>query len=274
MAFQLSLHSADSDIMREYPEGIDLVHGYEVALKSFVAYNNIPNISPRLQNNILHLVKHVYSYVPKLNDDLVTSTEGDGWIVLNRVSNPYEVETIEHQETKEIVFDTGTYELKDLQNTILQDKTQSEHKTEMIVDYVKMRVGIKSKWSIDMTRACSIGSSMLGYEKKLYPPTGDFIWSTKPIELYTLHTIRVKSNLTCSNIRDNMLHDSSLYEFPLAVGTGDKIIERPTNPEYYRVIGGDKLHHLRVLVVDQNDRTIDFLGEKITILLHFRPILY
>lgn len=56
MAFHIALHSNDSDIVRDYPEGIDLQKGYEVALKSFVAYNNIPNIGPRLGNCYLKFI--------------------------------------------------------------------------------------------------------------------------------------------------------------------------------------------------------------------------
>lgn len=272
MAFQLSLHSAGPEITREYPDGIE-VQGYEVALKSFVAYNNIPNVSSRLNNNVLHLVKDVYSYVHRPNDDLVTTSEGQDYVILTRTDNPFEQEIkLDHQESREIVFDIGSYELKDIENVIFRDKGHAEHQTSMLVDYVTKRVGIKSKWALDMTHSCSIGS-ILGYERRVFPSSGDYIWSTRPIELFTVHNIRIKSNLTWCNIQDNSLHDSTLYEFPLAVGIAEKIIERPPNPEYYKIMN-DKIQHLRLIVVDQNDRLIDFMGEKISILLHFRPALY
>ena len=45
MAFQISLTSTSSIFKFEYSEGIPLDGPYEICLKSFVTYNNIPNIS-------------------------------------------------------------------------------------------------------------------------------------------------------------------------------------------------------------------------------------
>ena len=177
-----------------------------------------------------------------------------------------------HTETKVIVFETGCYELKDIENVILQDKSHGEHKTLLTVDNVRMRIGIKSLWTLDMTGANSIGW-LLGFEKKEYHPTGHYIWSTLPVQLFNVHNIRIKTNLTRCNIQDENIHDSTLYEFPLSVQPTEKIIERPIQPEYYKVVN-NKLYNLRVNIVDQSDNLISFMGEKITILLHFRPSLY
>ena len=258
-------------------------------MKSFVAYNNIPNVTPKLQNNTLHLLKDVYEEEHVENDDLVTTSEVEDFVILTRTDDPYKsTRKLVHLESRIIVFDTGCYELKDVQDVILRDKLHTEHKTEMIIDFVLMKVGIKSLWTLDMSAQNSIGST-LGFEKKMYPPTGDgdYVWSTKPIDLFSIHNIRIKSNLTCCNVQDSNLHDSTLYEFPqdsnlhdstlyefpLSVGPTEKIIERPINPEFYRVTS-ERLYYLSVIIVDQNDRLIDFLGEKITVLLHFRPERY
>jgi hypothetical protein len=108
----------------------------------------------------------------------------------------------------------------------------------------------------------------------MYPPTGgEFVWSTLPVQLFTVQNIRIKTNLTRCNVQDGNVHDSTLYEFPLSVNPTEKIIERPIDPEYYKVFT-DQLHFLRVSIVDQNDRLLDFLGERVCVLLHFRPTLY
>jgi len=94
-----------------------------------------------------------------------------------------------------------------------------------------------------------------------------------PVNLFSVNTIRIKTNLTRCNIHNKHIRDSTLYEFPLTLAPTEKIIERPIDPEYYKVIV-ERLHNLRVIVVDQQDNMIDFLGETISILLHFRPSIY
>ena len=58
----------------------------------------------------------------------------------------------------------------------------------MIIDFVLMKVGIKSLWTLDMSAPNSIGST-LGFEKKMYPPTEDYVWYTKLIDLFNIHNI-------------------------------------------------------------------------------------
>ena len=141
----------------------------------------------------------------------------------------------------------------------------------MIIDSVR-RVGIKSKWILDMRGSNSIGS-LLGYERKLYPPTGDFIWSTQTVQLFRVQNIRIKTNLTRCNVMDGQVRDSTLYEFPLSVSPTEKIIERPIDPEYYKVIM-ECIYNLRVSIVDQDNNIINFRGERISVMLHFRPLHY
>ena len=61
-------------------------------------------------------------------------------------------------ETREIVFETGCYELKNIIDKIAADKDHQIHKTVLDADYIAMRVGIKSTWSVDFTGPDSIGS--------------------------------------------------------------------------------------------------------------------
>ena len=48
----------------------------------------------------------------------------------------------------------------------------------------------------------------------------------------------------------------------MSVGPTEKIIERPINPEFYRIMT-KRLHYLSVFTVGQTDRLIDLLGERI-----------
>jgi hypothetical protein len=293
MAFHIALHSDSSDIYRDYPEGIDLKGGYEVALKSFVAYNNIPNISPLLNNNVLTLVEHHRNdgdRQGKASNDaddrsiLVTASDDDdqesyvAFTQQEKFTQQLQTQADEAIQpppsllVRNIVFDSGCYKLADIETTILKDVSHHEHNTIMMIDNVRMRVGIKSSWTLDMTQTNSIGP-LLGFERKMYPPTDHYIYSTKPVQLFTVHNIRIKTNLTRCNIQDGDVRDATLYEFPLAAAATEKIIERPLDPEYYSVVP-ERIHFLRVSVLDQQNKLMDFRGEMISLLLHFRPSLY
>ena len=89
-------------------------------------------------------------------------------------------------------------------------------------------------------------------------------------KLFSINTIKVKCNLVNSNISENNLHDNTLYEFPLTGNVGEKIVERPNPVSYYKT-NTDEIHNLSLKVVDQDDNLIDFQGEKITVILEFRP---
>lgn len=278
-SFQISLRSYTSEIFRDYPQGIDISRGYQVALKSFVVYNHIPNISPELCNNTLLLIEEETDEPAVVEDAEVFSSEVDDEnnVTISMIppssSSSKKLVTQTHHESRCIVFDKGTYELHDIASVIELDKGHEIHQTSMAIDKIRMRVGMKSKWTMDFRANNSI-AKILGFEAKLYHPSNDYIWSTNPVSLFSVQNIRIKTNLTSVNIHDTSMNDTTLYEFPLSVDSTEKIIERPSNPEYYTISGRrDLLNYLLVTIVDQDDRLVDFANEQIMLVLHFRPIV-
>lgn len=243
MAFQISLHSHSSDIFQSYEnEGILVPGDYEVALKSFVTYNNIPNISKELSNNTLLLLNPGEINNNEIIETSNSNSDNYNVIVLDESSFYFSYRknqsfSLKHEE-RIITFETGTFSLQDISSVIQSDGEHYKHGTIMLIDMVRMRIGIKSTWTLDMRPTNSI-CSLIGFERKTYPSTGDFIWSTNPVRLFSVQNIRVKSNLTHCNIQDDKTRDSTLYEFPLSVLPAEKIIERPIDPEYYKVVMKD-----------------------------------
>jgi len=252
MAFQISIHRRHSDIDLIYHEPILLHKNYEVALQTFVTYNSIPNVSEALRNNKLHVFLEINL---GMKDQETLSA----------------VIPIEEQEPLSIVIPDGTYKLKDLIHLIMDDPLASTANLSLALNKNTMKVHISCKNAmIDFTQEDSLGQ-LLGFSKKRK------IWSREEysdllIDINPINTIRVQCNLVKSNIHDLDRNDHTIYEFPLDVDPGERIVERPSNLLYYG-INTDAIHELNIRVTDQSGNLIDFRGERVTLILSFRPVL-
>ena len=70
---------------------------------------------------------------------------------------------------------------------------------------------------------------------------------------------------------DTRRYDNTIYEFPLTSNPGEKIVERPAAMTFYSV-NIDTIHELHLKIVDQDNHLVNFQGEKINIVLEFRPV--
>ena len=89
------------------------------------------------------------------------------------------------REQRIIIFETGTYGLNAIGFVITNDAMHSRHQTTMSIDMVRMRMGIRSKWTL-VNRPGNSTFSLIGFEKKMYPSTGQYIWSTKLVQLFSV----------------------------------------------------------------------------------------
>lgn len=244
MSFQISVSDTKSEINLEYNEGIKLNGPYEMCLKSFVTYNNIPNITEK--NNIIIFIN-------------VKLTEVNGKMVVAEGTIP----------SQHIInLPTGTYELNEIFKLITENPKIKNSNTVMRLNKNTFTVEIESEWYIDFTSPNSIGRT-LGFSSNIFSPNKKNI-SDLPVQLFTINTIKIKCNLIKCNIDNLKRNDNTLYEFPLKCESGEKIIERPISLCYYP-INNDQIYQLHLRVVDQDDNLISFRGEKITITLGFQP---
>lgn len=226
MAFQISLSGRSSELNLEYNEGIKLNQPYDVCLKSFVTYNNIPNITSC--NNKIFM------------------TNGSKQVV--------------------ITFPTGTYELADINNFLQAFSGNKEPQLKITLNKVTLKVEISCKWTVDFTEPNTMGSTLGFKNQKIYGSAA----SDMPVQLFTIQTIKIKCNLIKSNIDNLKMNDNTLHEFPLSVDPGEKIVERPTSLCYYPM-SIDTIYQLHIRIVDQDNRLVDFQGEKISLNLGFEP---
>lgn len=168
---------------------------------------------------------------------------------------------------KEHKVPPGIYELAEIGNYI--ESTVPDKKVFwMIANKNSLKVELGGDIGIDFSSPSSIGPT-LGFERKVYRKGGNYA-STRVVDLFPINMIRVRCNLVKSNVEDTRLNDDAVYEFPLKAQAGEKIVERPSTTTFYRV-NTDILHDLHLKIVDQDNRLVDFRGERLNILLEFRP---
>lgn len=285
MTFHISINDKSSDIVREYPSGIVFETPYMVGLKSFVTYNSIFNVTSK-NNRIVFVIPN--DDVPNTKDDDHVDVITLDRMVVNKSKTleneskefNYDVPTEEEDEEEEIIdtrrrnhtrvthiLDEGIYEVEDILQKI-RAKVPKNRLFRIILDTEKQCVKFEGGIGIDFRSSKSIGP-LLGFERQMYPREKLHI-GTLRVDIFPINMIRIRCNLVKSNISDYKFHDDTIHEFPLDSAPGEKIIERPVFPSFYR-INTDTLHLLHLKIVDQDNRIVDFRGERVNILLEFRP---
>ena len=235
MAFQISLASNTSKIVREYQEGILLEDPYEVGLKHFVSWNNVYNITKK--NNCFVLI------------------EDRGGL---------------EQGFHEIFIPEGLYEVDDLFAELNKNPKMTASSTKLSLDKNKLKIKISTKWSIDFTGNKSMGN-VLGFSKRI-TPKGRTVYSDFPINIFNINTVKINCNLVHTNIQDYKRNVNTLYDFPFdSSKIGGPLIKEP-NPICYFPVTVDRIYELVITITDQDNNLIDFRGESINLTLDFRPL--
>ena len=97
------------------------------------------------------------------------------------------------------------------------------------------------------------------------------LWSSERLNITDIETI----NIECNLIQGSYINGESsniLYTFPaFSVPLGYKIIEKPFSSIYFP-LNVRTISEMRIRVIDQKERLIDFNGEIININLHLRQV--
>jgi hypothetical protein len=177
MAFQISLNDTKSEFNLEYEEGIELKGPYEVCLKSFVTYNNIPNITNK--NNVI-LYKSGIS---------------------------------EHK----VVVPVGTYELEDLSRFLIPTSPSNDCGLRVFLNKAKLKVEIFCKWDIDFTTPKSLGPTLgfsKRYLKSYETHHSDLPVAIFTVNTIKIKCNLIKCNIENLKTKDNTLHEFPLSVDP------------------------------------------------------------
>lgn len=223
----ISLDGNSSIISCQFNEPLELDKNfnYEICLLNFSTYNSIPNISQLLRNNTL-------SYK-------------------------------QENESKQIIFPTGSYEINDINNFI-----DENIKIEIKPNMTTLKVEVFSDYEIDFTKENSIGN-LLGFSKKIIPAK-TLVESDLPVNIMKINSIRLKCNIATGSYKNNVL-TNVIHEFFINDIPGGKINEIPRNLIYFPITNRS-IREIDIRIVDQDDDLIDFRDEIISIRLHIRKI--
>lgn len=163
-------------------------------------------------------------------------------------------------------IEPGIYEVEELLEEI-QTNVPTNRNISLTLNKRTLRVDMKGDVGIDFSGPISIGP-VLGFERTLYKANINHT-STRMVDIFPINMIRIRCNLVKSNVSDTKLNDDTIFEFPLNVARGEKIIERPNTTTFYKV-NTDILHELHLKIVDQDNHLVDFRGERISIVLEFK----
>lgn len=293
MTFHISINDTQSQICREYHEGLSFDKPYEVALKSFVTYNNIFNVTeannkfvwfyppspetvPPPSNNqepneILEIVTLDAPKSPDISQNRVLSThldpnsEEEDAITYQGTDNAKKRRSMKREHVK---IPSDIYEIKDLARFI-ESRVPQGKTFKMELDKTTFTVAMLGTVGIDFSARTSVGP-LLGFKRTRYVSNVRHT-SNGRVDIFPINMIRVRCNLVKSNICDNRRYDDTIYEFPLSVLPGEKIIERPSTATFYKV-NTDTVYELHLKVVDQDNHLVDFRGERLNIVLEFKPV--
>ncbi|KAK7590536.1 hypothetical protein V9T40_002149 [Parthenolecanium corni] len=130
----------------------------------------------------------------------------------------------------DIIIPPGIYEIDDI-SAYITSKLSGKRKFSLKLNKNTLRIELNSTLTVDFTQDTSIGPT-LGFERLAYK-RGTTYKSSHLVDIFPINMIRVRCNLVKNNIEDTRLFDNTLYEFPLNVSPGEKIVERPTIPTFY-----------------------------------------
>lgn len=192
---------------------------------------------------------HTYNSIPNIDKDNNLFHIGDTTFEIPVGS--YEVEDI-------IDYITKTYKRHNNKNKSIEIKANNN----------TLQIEIFSSHDkIFFDEVRSIGR-LFGFDKGILEPDIKHK-SNLPVNILRVNVIQIKTNITTGSYLNNS-PAHNIHEFGINVSPGYKIQEIPSNLIYMKV-NVNEISHLKVWIVDQEDRLINFRGEEITLRLHLRP---
>lgn len=183
---------------------------------------------------------------------------------ITEVNNKLHLEVDGKEET--VVIEPGAYDIDELNHVLKQLGNGIELRAN--INTLKTEIRTVNA-SINFGVEGSIGR-LLGFTQGqvLKKDADNFYSSDQTVDILPVSTIQVECNITTNSyLNDELVH--SIYGFFPSVGSGYKIIEKPTNAIYLPVTV-QTVDYLELRIVDQNNRLVNFRGEEIIVRLHLK----
>ncbi len=211
--------------------------------------------------------------------DLSSSNEWEmGFLDLmtyNTIPNIEEnVNNILHLESgHEIKIPTGSYEITDISNYLYKELQLHKADSKFILgaNSNTMKSEIFCSEAIDFTKQYSL-APLLGFTNKSKLEANKWYKSPNPVSIVKVDVIRITCNIVRGSYRDGV-EGHVLHEFYPTVGSGYKIVEKPSVVKYLPISKNNTLDEFYIRLEDQNGDLVNFRGESINIRVDVRKRL-
>jgi len=167
---------------------------------------------------------------------------------------------------KQVKIPVGSYELDDIVDYIRNKLSLTSGQLKIKANNNTLQCELYADREIDISMKDSV-APILGFQHMKLEANKWHI-STKPVHIMRVNSIRVECNIAKGSY-DNGSEGHILYEFYTTVPPVFKIIVSPKTVVYLP-INTNRIDHIRVKLIDQNNELINFRGETITVRLHVR----
>lgn len=228
------------------PIRLDPNKKYEVALLSINLYNSIPNITE--ENNKLK-----YS-----------SDEGKTWKIITINKGCYELQAI-NDKIQEVMIINGDYD-KNNHDFYVSLTTNSQQ--------LKSVLNITNKsYLVSFDIENSIGPT-LGFEKSrlVHLHAGNNM-SENIVDITKVNLVLVNVDIISGSYVEGF-QSPAIYSFdPYKVAPGYKLDEKPNPSLIFYPVNRLNINDIRIWLTDQNNKSIDLQGERVTVKLYIREVV-
>lgn len=175
---------------------------------------------------------------------------------------------LHYDENGTLDIPKGAYEIVDIE-AYMQEWLGGPERISLKANNNTMRCAIKSAvHTIHFGKPNSIGK-LLGFGPRSLTP-GAWHESDLPVNIMTVNMICIECNIAVgSYVNGEIAH--TIFAFSPPVPPGYKMILSPQNIIYNRV-NANVIDRLRIDIVDQEGRPIDFGGEEVSVRLHLKEV--
>lgn len=277
----LTLTGDSSQLSAQYCPAIDLSEGeYVCGLIDFQTFNSIPNIDET--NNLFYFGYSNQNTEVKPANIALNSVE----LFESSASEREEEQTNRKRRRRRAVGNSAASKHKKIPLTYIKIPTGS-YELEHLAEYLQVRLkseGVKlllrpnkntlrceiyCNQPIDFSRPNTFGP-LLGFRSDQVLNAYEAHESQLPANILKVNIIRVECNIITGSYLNNQA-SHTIHEFSPKVPPGYKINEVPQNVIYFPITVKN-IQKIELSLIDQNNQTVNFRGETITIRLHIKKL--
>lgn len=277
----LTLTGDSSQLSAHYCPAIDLSDGeYVCGLIDFQTFNSIPNIDET--NNLFYFgyanqnteIKPVNIALNSVDlfESSASEKEEEGASRKRRRRRAVGNSAYNNHKKIPLTFikiPTGSYELEQLAEYLQKRIKKKGSKLVLQPNKNTLRCELFCNQPIDFSRPNTVGP-LLGFRSDQVLDAYEAHESQLPANILKVNVIRVECNIITGSYLNNRA-SHTIHEFSPRVPPGYKINEVPQNVIYFPITVKN-IQKIELSLVDQNNQSINFRGETITIRLHIKKV--